>query len=90
VVTRGTARRAPSFNRLDDIARPPDALDEAIRNVIWVCEDVEASRRSGFWRSNMNICKDSWKRCDYYDLHVYGRTPENLAKFQPAEEYLDV
>jgi hypothetical protein len=90
VVTRGTARRGPTFYRLDDISRPQESLDEAIRNVIWVCEDIEESRRTGFWRSNMNICKQGWKRCDYYDLHVYGRTLENLAKFKPAEAYLDV
>jgi hypothetical protein len=36
----------------------------------------------------MNICKDGWKRCDYYDLHVIGRTEANLRKFQPAEDYL--
>ena len=90
VVTRGGPKRAPLFNRFDDISRPQAALEEAIRNVVWVCEDIQRSRKSGWWRSNMNICKDGWKRCDYYDLHVYGRTPENLRKFQPAERYLDV
>lgn len=90
VVTRGTPKKLPLFTRLDDIARPQAALDDAIRNVVWVCDDIERSRQSGFWRSNMNICKDGWKRCDYYDLHVYGETAENLQKFQAAEAYLDV
>lgn len=90
VVTRGGAKRAPVFSRIDDISRTPAELDDAIRNVIWVCEDVEYSRQTGWWRSNMNICKRGWERCEYYDLHVYGRTPENLAKYKPAEVYLDV
>lgn len=90
VATRSSPKRGPVFYRIDDITRTQAQLDESVKNVLWVCEDVEASRRSGFWRSNMNICKDGWKRCDYYDLHVYGRTPENLAKFKPAEVYLDL
>lgn len=90
VVTRGNSRRAPAFNRIDDISRTPEELADAIRNFTWACDDIERSRASGWWRSNMNICKDSWKRCDYYDLHVYGRTPENLRKFQPAEAYLEL
>jgi hypothetical protein len=88
VVTRGTSKRGPVFRRMDDIDRPQGALDEAIKNVVAVCEDIELARRTGFWRSNMNICKDGWKRCDYYDLHVIGRTEANLRKFQPAEDYL--
>lgn len=90
VVTRGGPKRACSFSRIDDIARPQDALDDAIQNVIWVCEDIEISRRTQWWRSNMNLCKEGWKRCDYFDLHVYGRTKENLAKYKPAEAYLEV
>jgi hypothetical protein len=90
VVTRGGPKRAPSFSRIDDISRPQAALEDAIRNVIWVCEDIEISRRTGWWRSNMNLCKEGWKRCDYYSLHVYGRTEENLRLYRPAEQYLDV
>lgn len=90
VVTRGSARRGPSFSRIDDIARTQSELEDAVRNVIWVCQDVEASRASGWWRSNMNICKQGWMRCDYYDLHVYGRSEKTLALYKPAEAYLDV
>lgn len=90
VVTRGNSRRAPSFARIDDISRTPAELEDAIRNFAWVCADIEASRQSGWWRSNMNICKDGWKRCDYYDLHVYGRTESTLKLYKPAEAYLDV
>lgn len=92
VVTRGSAkaRRGPIFNRLDDISSSPGAIEEAIRNVAWVADDIERSRKTGWWRSNMNMCKRGWERCDYYDLHVYGRTSRNLSRYRPAEQYLDL
>lgn len=90
IVTRGNSKRGPTFTRLDDIARPPEALDDAIRNVVYVCDQIESHRRSGWWPRNMNVCKDGWKVCEYYPLHVYGKTEANLSLYKPAEPYLDV
>jgi hypothetical protein len=89
IVTRGNSKRAPTFTRLDDISRPPSALEEAVHNVAYVCDRIESHRRSGFWPANMNICKDGWRRCEYFDLHVYGKTDANLRLYRPAEAYLD-
>ena len=90
VVTRGSPKKSPTFYRLDDISRPPDALADAIRNVARVCEEIERHRREGWWPSNMNACKEHWRKCDMYDLHVLGRTEGNLALYEPAEQYLDI
>lgn len=92
VVTRASpkARRGPLFTRLDDIRSTPEAIEEAIQNISLVGDDIEHARRVGFWRSNMNLCKRGWERCDYFLLHVEGRTEANLRKYRPAEQYLDL
>lgn len=90
VVTRGTPKRSPTFYRVDDISRTPGEQADAIRNVARVCDEIERHRREGWWPSNMNICKDSWRKCDFYELHVLGRTEANLRLYEPAEQYLDV
>lgn len=91
VVTRRSAKqqRGPVFNRLDDISCAPQALEEGIRNVVWVADDIVRSVHTEFWRSNMNVCKRGWEKCEYFPLHVYGRTPANMKLFKPAEQYLD-
>lgn len=90
VITRGSPKRSPAFYRLDDISRPQAALDDAIRNVARVGDEIERHRREGWWPSNMNVCKDSWRKCDMYELHVLGRTEANLRLYEPAEAYLDI
>jgi hypothetical protein len=92
VVTRASPkqRRGPIFTRIDDISCAPPALEEAIRNFNYVADRIEEHRRTGFWPANMNICKRGWERCDYYLLHVDGRTEANLRKFRPAEDYLSL
>lgn len=92
VVTRGQAKNQhqPIFTRLDDISSTPEALEDYIRNVNWVADDIEHSRRTGWWRSNMNLCKKGWEKCDYFALHVIGRTAQNLKLYRPAEQYLDL
>jgi hypothetical protein len=92
VVSRASpkARRGPLFTRLDDISSTPADIQEAIRNVSAVADDIQHALRVGFWRSNMNLCKRGWEKCSYYDLHVLGRTEENLRKYKPAEAYLDI
>jgi len=92
VVTRRSpkANRQPLFTRLDDIASTPQQLDEALRNVVHVADCIEQNRRVGWWPSNMNVCKKGWEKCDFYPLHVIGRTSENLKKYRPAEKYLEI
>lgn len=83
-------RRGPVFIRLDDISSTPEALEEAIRNLNYVADRIEEHRRTNWWPANMNNCKKGWERCDFYSLHIDGRTPENLRKFRAAEQYLEV
>jgi PD-(D/E)XK nuclease superfamily len=90
VITRGNSKRAPIFYRSDDITRSPADCADAIRNVIRVADEIEHWRAINWWPSNMNICKDGWRKCDYYELHVLGRTDANLRLYQPSEQYLDV
>jgi hypothetical protein len=92
VVTRGSpkARRGPVFYRHDDIGSTPEAIGDAVRNFVRVASLIEEHKRTGWWPSNMNVCKKGWERCDLYDLHILGRTEKNLAKFRPAEQYLEI
>jgi hypothetical protein len=83
------ARRPTIFYRIDDISSTPDALAEAIRNVNYVADRIEEHRKQNWWPANMNACKRGWERCDFFDLHVIGRTPESLRKYKAAEQYLD-
>jgi hypothetical protein len=92
VVTRSSAkqRRGPIFSRIDDISSTPAQLEEAIRNINYVGDRIEEHRSAGWWPSNMNACKKGWEVCDYYLLHIDGRTDANLRKYRPAEAYLDI
>lgn len=84
------ARRPVGFYRIDDIDGTPDAIQEAIRNMNYVADRIEEHRKTGWWPSNMNACKRGWDECDFYLLHVEGRTQANLKKYRPAEIYLEV
>jgi hypothetical protein len=92
VVSRGSpkARRGPLFYRHDDIGFAPEAIEEQLRNLMWVADDIERSRKTGWWRSNTNLCKKGWEKCDYFLLHVEGRTEANLRKYRAAEDYLNL
>lgn len=90
VVTRGNSKRPPHFWRMDDISRTPEQLEESIRNLVKVADDIEAYRRGGWWPRNDNHCKDGWRRCDYYSLHILGRTEANLKLYRPARNYLEL
>jgi len=91
VITRGSpkARRGPLYYRIDDIASPSDALNEAIRNVNYVADRIEYHQLTNWWPANMNACKKGWEKCDFYLIHVNGRSQENLRHYRPAEQYLD-
>jgi hypothetical protein len=89
VVTRGSAKFPASFRRMDDINQSLAMQDDAIRNVVQVADEITANRRGDWWPSNKNSCVEWWGRpCEYYDLHILGRTDANLRKYRPAEDYL--
>lgn len=89
VVTRGTPKFPATFRRMDDISQSIAMQDDAIRNVVQVAEEITGFREIGWWPSNRNNCVEWWGRpCEYYALHVLGRTDANLRQFKPARDYL--
>jgi PD-(D/E)XK nuclease superfamily protein len=91
VTTRSSPKgqELPLFTR-QRLVRTSAQREAAVRNIIWVADQIESMRVSGFWPSNTEKCRDGWRRCDYYQLHVIGRTDGNLQLYQPAKPYLDL
>jgi len=83
---------APCFRR-DTLHRTKAQQLDAVKNIIWVADQIEAMQRIGFFPSNRNNCVTGygWK-CDFHDLHVTpeGRPSDELIqiRFKQAEQYL--
>lgn len=89
VVTRGSAKFPATFRRMDDIAQSPEQLEDSIRNVVQVADEIGRARTTGWWPSSKNSCVDwTGRPCEYFSLHILGRTDANLRQFKPAEDYL--
>jgi hypothetical protein len=91
VTTRqsGKGQEGPSFLR-QNLIRTRAQQAAAVANIIWVADQIETMQQTGFWPANTEHCRDGWKRCDYFALHVIGRTDGNLRLYQPAKAYLDL
>lgn len=94
VITRQSPKGncAPIFRR-DHLHRSKDQQQDAVKNLIWVADQIESMQRSGFYPSNRNNCVAGYGwRCDYFSLHVEpeGRPPDELIQlnYKKAEEYL--
>ena len=83
----------PTFWR-DNLERSPEQVDEALRNIIWVADQIEGMHKTfgdgPNWPTDRDNCKQGNFKCDFYDLHVIGRTDANLAKFREKVPYLDL
>jgi hypothetical protein len=89
VVTRGSPKFPPAFRRMDDIAPSLEQRDDAVRNVVAVADEIVRCRQEGWWSSNRNSCVEwTGRPCEYFPLHVLGRTDANLRLYRPAEDYL--
>lgn len=94
VITRQSPKGEcqPTFRR-DNLYRTGEQQLDAVRNLVWVADQIEEMQRSGFYPSDKNNCVSpiGWK-CDYFDLHVTpeGRPVDELVKikYKEAEEYL--
>jgi len=94
VITRQSPKGncGPVFRR-DTLHRTKEQQLDAVKNLVWVADQLEQMRNSGFYPSNRNNCVAGygWK-CEYFDLHVTpeGRPSEELIqlKYKQAEEYL--
>lgn len=94
VITRQSPKGncAPIFRR-DNLHRSKDQQQDAVKNIIWVADQIESMQRSGFYPSNRNNCVAGYGwRCDYFEIHTdpEGRPPDELIqlRYKPAEEYL--
>ncbi len=91
VITRGSekGRVDQSFHRIDTIRRTPEQIALALKNLAYVAGEMEHAAHEGFYPSDQNRCKEGWKRCDYYGLHVIGRTDGLLKQYKPTTPYLE-
>lgn len=94
VITRQSPKGncGPLFRR-DHLHRTREQQLDAVKNLVYVADEIERMQREHYFPSNRNNCVsgNGWK-CDFFDLHVTpeGRPSEELIqiKFKPAEKYL--
>lgn len=92
VITRQSPKgqERPSFRR-DSLVRSPGQQREAVRNIVWIADQIERNQTEQYWPTNRNQCVNpmGW-RCDYYALHSTEERSEELVqiKYKEAEKYL--
>lgn len=83
----------PEFRR-DLLQRTDEQITEALVNIVWVADSIERMEKEfpvGMWPADREQCMKGYFRCDFYELHVVGRSEFVLLRdFQPAEKYLDL
>jgi len=87
-------QRGPQFPERQRLERTPEQIALAIRDLIWVADQIEAMReRFGNhapWPANREECY-TWYPCPYYLPHTFGWSPEiREYKYQPKKEYLQL
>jgi len=92
IITRQSPKgqERPSFRR-DNLVRTSGQMREAVRNLVWVADQIEHCTREGFFPTNRNNCVSPWGwKCDYFPLHSTEERSEELVriKFKEAEPYL--
>ena len=81
-----------SFRRDDNLLYDQVKLDEAVRDIVWVADQIEACAQAGFWPAYREACvsQTGWK-CDFYDPHLLGWSDElKRVQFKEAEQYLSL
>ena len=95
VLTRQSpAGQKPATFRRDRLERTGEQIDEAMENLLHTIGEMKRvielkDNHRPLPADRENCCKWGYE-CDYYPIHILGRTEENLAKFRPTEEYLDL
>jgi len=87
VITRSATSTATGARfRRDSLIRTLQQQQEAIDNVVWAADQIEALEKSHgagkLWPQDRNRCYDGWRQCPYYSLHVTGRTEETLRDYE--------
>lgn len=91
VTTRSSPKgqEPPLFNR-QRLVRTIAQRETAVRNIIWIADQIEVMQREDFFPSNTEACMNFRRKCDYWQLCHIGRTDANLRLYRPATPYLDL
>lgn len=78
----------PSFRR-DILERTPQQVEQALRDLIYVADQLEEMQESGVYPRNTNSCVNEFGYdCDFYlPCHHGGMTPEILASYVQIEPF---
>lgn len=97
VLTRQSpaGREPASFSR-QHLQRSSEQITDALANITWAADQIERMTEefkdrppAQPWPFDGEQCASGFFKCDYYKLHVFGRSEELLeAEFAEAEEYL--
>lgn len=82
----------PTFRR-DILQRTEDQVQKAIDDLIYVAGQVQkchADYGEDTWPQNRENCHNGIYQCEFYSLHVLGRSQETLSQYQPTKPYLDL
>lgn len=96
VLTRQSpAGREPCMFSRQNLQRTAVQKEDAVRNITWVADEIERTELEYAgqekWPADYEQCHNGFWKCEYFDLHITGRSPELLAAdFQEAEEYLSL
>lgn len=89
VCTKGSEKGlvGPSFRR-DTLQRTPQQVEQAIRDLTWVADQIDSLDPNQPFPRDTNQCVSElgWE-CDYYLLCHYGRTPETLSQLVQVEPF---
>jgi hypothetical protein len=92
VLTRQSpAGREPATFRRDYIERTDAQIEDALRNLIYIADQIEEGEKrfTDWWPANRKNCvMNNWK-CDYFALCHYGQDESTLRLYQPAKSYLE-
>lgn len=99
VLTRQSpaGREPPTFSR-QNLQRSREQIDQALQDLVWTADKIEEmttqfAERSSYdpWPADKEQCAPGAWKCDYYSLHIFGRSQEVLdAQYAEAEEYLSL
>ena len=95
VLTRRSPKgqEPPTFRR-DVLQRSEEQVQKAVDDLVYVAGQVEKCRAdygvSGSWPQNRENCHNGMWGCEYYGIHIFGRSEETLSQYQPTKPYLDL
>jgi hypothetical protein len=76
----------PSFRR-DTLYRSPAQIAEAIKDLQYVANQIDALEGKEFPANRNNCTSDFGWDCEFWNLHNIGRSPEQLEQFVTIEPY---